>query len=320
MRYYVLFVLISCAAHAAAGALTALPVAAAWPVIRRRTRDAGAGARARTLATMRLLPSLIGLAGAATIATVFVRYEPSDTTETPGLLLVAGASVTLGFGVAAAVRLARALSAGIACSRLLRACGRPRVRDDGTRVWVVDTDYPVAAVTGILRPRLLLSTRIIDECTPGELEAVVRHEVAHVRRRDNLVRAAMLYLPDPFAYSRAGREMQQAWANAAEESADDLAAGPQVAPRAELASALIRVARMDDRPAPRWVPALGFYEGANLAHRVSRLLEAGRLSTGRSPRAIAALVAVAACWALALTDPVARTLHAWMEVAVQHAP
>ena len=320
MRYYVLLVLIPCAAYATASVLTSLAVAAAWPMIRRRTRDAEATLRARAMATTRLMPALVGLMSAATIAIVFIRYEPPDTTETPGLLLVAAASVTFGLGAAAARRLAGAIAAGVVCAQLLRTCGRSMARDDGTRVWVVDTDYPVAAVTGILRPRLLLSTRIIDECTPGELEAVVRHEVAHVRRRDNLVRAAMLYLPDPFAYARAGREMQQAWANAAEESADDLAAGPQVAPRAELASALIRVARMDDRPAPRWVPALGFYEGANLAHRVSRLLEAGRLSTGRSPRAIAALVAVTACWALALTDPVARTLHAWMEVAVQHAP
>jgi hypothetical protein len=319
-RYYVLLVLISCAAYAAASVLTAVPVAAAWPAIRRRTRDAGASARARALAAMRLLPSIIGLAFAATMAIIFIRYEPPDTTETPGLLLAAAASVTLGLGVAAAGRLLRAVSAGIECSRLLRACGRSVVRDDGTRVWVVETDYPVAAVTGIFRTKLLLSTRLFDECPPRELEAVVRHEVAHVRRRDNLVRAAMLYLPDPFACFRAGSELQQAWAQAAEESADDSAAGQHLESRAELASALVRVARMADRPAPRWMPALGFYEGTNLEHRVRRLLEAGRLSTGIPPRALAVLLALTTCWALALTEAVARELHAWMEVAVRHVP
>jgi Zn-dependent protease with chaperone function len=321
MRYYLLFVLITCAAYAAASVLAALTAAAAWPIVRRRTGAAEASSRARTLAALRLLPALVGAGVAAATAGAFLRYEPADTTETPGLLLVLAASLTLGLVTSAAWRLHRALAAGTACSRLLRSCGRSMACDDGTRVWVVETDYPVAAVTGIVRTQLLLSKRIIEECTPGELGAVVRHEAAHVRRRDNLVRAAMLYLPDPLAYARIGREMQRAWADAAEESADDTAAGEEPESRAELASALVRVARMADRPAPRWMPALAFYEGTNLERRIGRLLQAGLQSTAGLPAGrIAAILALAGCWALALSDAVARELHVWMELAVTYVP
>ncbi len=144
-----------------------------------------------------------------------------------------------------------------------------------SRIWLIESAYPVAAVTGLFRTRLLISTRIVSECTPRELEAVIRHEAAHVRRRDNLVRAAMRYLPDPMLLLNAGRELQTGWAAAAEEAADDEAAGPRVEARTELAAALVRVARMAEGPPPQWMPALAFYEGTNLENRVRRLLRAG---------------------------------------------
>jgi beta-lactamase regulating signal transducer with metallopeptidase domain len=175
-------------------------------------------------------------------------------------------------------------------------------------------------VTGLFRPRLLLSARIIAECTASELDAIVRHERAHVRRGDNLARAAILYLPNPLAFTPAGREMQHAWAAAAEEAADDDAAGDAVDGRTALASALVRVARMATAPAPDWVPALTFYEGNNLENRVRRLLD-GRHGGGRVPVAgvLLSVLLFAGC-AFALTDGAARQLHAWMEIAVQHVP
>src|SRR5690606_35484392 len=148
----------------------------------------------------------------------------------------------------ALVSLGRALRSSRACARLLRECGRRVERQDGVRFWLVETDYPVAAVNGIFGSDLVVSTRIFSECTPGEVEAVLRHEQAHVRRRDNLVRAAMLGLPSPLALVAAGREMQAAWSAAVEESADDAAAGAEPAARAALASALVRVAKMVRTP------------------------------------------------------------------------
>lgn len=44
------------------------------------------------------------------------------------------------------------------------------------------------AVSGLLRPRLVLPREIDRMLTPEELHAVVLHELTHARRRDNLIR------------------------------------------------------------------------------------------------------------------------------------
>lgn len=41
-------------------------------------------------------------------------------------------------------------------------------------------------VFGVFRPVLLLPDRILDCLTAREMEAIVAHELCHVRRRDNL--------------------------------------------------------------------------------------------------------------------------------------
>ena len=49
---------------------------------------------------------------------------------------------------------------------------------------MIDLDIPVALCYGLLRPRLLLSTGLARRLSDAELEAVLRHEAAHLRRRD----------------------------------------------------------------------------------------------------------------------------------------
>jgi hypothetical protein len=320
MRYYVLLVLVPCAAYASASLVAALVSRLAWTSLRPRIDEWSASRRAHVIAAIRLAPVAAGLASSAIITGAFLRFEPLDTTETPGLFLLGTALLTWGLAAVGGMRALQAALASVRCRRLLRLAGQRMIRHDGTRVWLLDTPYPVAAVTGLFRPRLLLSARILEECTASELDAIVRHECAHVRRRDNLTRAAILYLPNPLSFTTAGREMQQAWAAAAEEAADDDAAGDAADERTVLASALVRVARMATAPAPDWMPALTFYEGNNLERRVRRLLDGRRRSRSVPMTGIAlSLVLLAGC-AFALTDDAARQLHAWMEIAVQHVP
>jgi hypothetical protein len=320
MRYYILFVLIPLAAYAAAGVAGALGVSWARPWLTRRVADRGAAERARVLALARLFPMAAGTVAALLFTTVFVRFEPRDTMEVPGTVLLASALITFLLLLASLTRTAQSWRAGLRCAALLRQAGRRWRRDDGQQVWIVDTAYPVAAVTGLFRTRLLISTRILQGCTPGELEAVIRHEAAHVRRRDNLVRAVMRCLPDPLLPMHAGRKLEAAWAAAAEEAADDEAAGPQAAARTELAAALVRVARMAEGPPPRWMPALAFYEGTHLDHRVRRLLAAGAGSNDVTARMLTAGGVAVAAGALLFTHTASRQLHALMELAVRHLP
>lgn len=320
MRFYLLLLLVPAAAFAVSSVLTAAATAAAWPLVRRSLRQAGASTRALLIGMTRLAPVTIGGIAATIASAAFVRFEPRDTTETPGLLLGLAGAIALGMAMNASVRIARAIRAATRCSRLLRLGGTRAISADGTSFWVLDTDYPVAAVTGIVRSRLLLSTRVLRECTSGELDAIISHERAHVRRRDNLVRAAMLCLPDPLRFTAAGREMEAAWASAAEEAADDAAAGVTEERRALLAAALVRVAKMANSPMPEWMPGLAFYQGNNLETRVCRLLTPARCSSGARFQGVAAVAAICAGWGFALTEPVARGLHAWMELAVGFVP
>lgn len=320
MRYYVLFILVSCAAYATASVVASGISAAVWPLLREYLHGASAAVRARAIAVARLAPIAAGAAFATIIGAAFVRFEPLDTTEAPGLFLASAASFTLMLVALAATRIARATQASARCNRLLRLGSRRIVRPDGTSVWLLDTAYPVAAVTGLLRPRMILSTRLLEECTDGELDAIVRHELAHIRRRDNVLRAAILCLPNPLAFSAAGRQMQQAWAAAAEEAADDAAAGDGTEMRTVLASALVRVAKMSTAPPPDWMPALTFYEATNLENRVRRLLDSGGLAAGMPLRGAAIMIAIGASCAFALTEGPASQVHTWMELAVQYVP
>lgn len=52
---------------------------------------------------------------------------------------------------------------------------------------ILSSDFPEPGVCGIRRPKLVLPKRVVEALTDQELVAVLLHEVAHVRRRDNLV-------------------------------------------------------------------------------------------------------------------------------------
>jgi hypothetical protein len=131
----------------------------------------------------------------------------------------------------------------------------------------------------------------------------------------------MRFLPDPLAHTATGHAIQQAWKDAAEEAADDLAA-QDPAERTDLASALVRVAGMagmaDSHP-PRWTPALTFFERTTVESRVRRLLMSGPSDAGPLRWLPAALLATATVLAVS-TEAFGLRLHALMELAVQALP
>src|SRR2546423_1617762 len=53
---------------------------------------------------------------------------------------------------------------------------------------LVETDLvSTPALAGMFRPVLLLPATLATSLTPGELELVLRHELAHAQRRDVLI-------------------------------------------------------------------------------------------------------------------------------------
>jgi beta-lactamase regulating signal transducer with metallopeptidase domain len=119
------------------------------------------------------------------------------------------------------------------------------------------------AVDGVLRPRILLPVGIDRVLSAHELEAVLVHELTHVRRRDNLIRlvqelALCLLWFHPFVWITTSRV-----ALYRELSCDDSVI--QCARGADLIAALAKLAN----PAPEWL--LQANASSFLSHRLARL-------------------------------------------------
>jgi hypothetical protein len=322
MHYERLLVLACFAAAAVGSAGATLIVVVSRVRLRSAIERRTARTRAHVLFALRAFPFLAGLLAMVAVGTAFLRYEPRNTTEEPGVLLLLGAAAALGCCVGAAGRLLHAARQTALCSRVVARVGeRIDLAGFPAPVYRVHAGFPVAAVSGALRPKLILSSSVLDGCPADELRAILRHERAHVQRRDNLVRLVMLGLPDPLGLMRAGDDILRAWQDAAEEAADEDAGMGSEEARSSLAAALVRVAKMAGGPPPGWMPALALFDGDRLERRVRRLLDPEPpASTLAAERASAMLMASAlcACWMWAVTGP--RPLHEFVEWAVRTLP
>src|SRR5262249_21743930 len=179
----------------------------------------------------------------------------------------------------------------------------------------------VIALSGVFRPRLLVTRGLVDALSSAELAASVAHEVGHRRALDNLKRLIMRASPDILIAFPAARVLEQRWASAAEHAADRMA-GSGAAARCALASALVKVARLTPAVPPIAEPISTLIAGGEIASRVQRLLDDRQVPNGRSatlPIWIAGFAAVLVPLFLAYT-PLLRAVHEATEVLVRTLP
>jgi Zn-dependent protease with chaperone function len=126
---------------------------------------------------------------------------------------------------------------------------------------------PALAVAGGLSPRVLLSDAAAASLNAPELEAALKHEIAHVRRRDNLKKLLFRLFTLPGLSA-----LESAWSEAAEMAADD-AAVSNSRQALDLASALIKLSRFAP-PQKSAVLATGLAHasGSALNARIARLV------------------------------------------------
>jgi Zn-dependent protease with chaperone function len=261
--------LVALASYAALSTASALGVCVVW------SRVAGRGAPRRValrLFAIRLLPAVVGAAAAVIAVSAFVLFEPNQHHEAvgPAVLLPAGLGALLLAGGAG--RVALALRASARLRRQWRAPASVRMAGCPVEILRAETPFPVVALMGWFRPRLIVASRVFDACTPAEIEAVIAHELAHLASRDNLRRTVLTVCPDVLAGSRTARAIERAWADATELAADDRAAHAGPRRRLDLASALVKVARLAVDVAPPPLPSSALFRGEPVADRVRRLL------------------------------------------------
>ena len=249
------------------------PLALALLRTDRPTQDPDA--RSRRLFALRLLPAALGIFVAfGLVLPSFLRLEPVRSGERVGAGLVLLAALS---GTVVVAGLARAALACLATRRLVRGWARRarpiQLHGIALPAFSLEEPFPLVAIAGWLRPRLYVSSTVLRHCTRAELEAIVAHETGHLRRGDTWKRVLLRACPDLFALMPLGAGIERLWTEAAEQAADDHAAAAGRARSLDLASALIRVARLAGSARPIALPLTTLYRGGGVAERVSRLLE-----------------------------------------------
>jgi Zn-dependent protease with chaperone function len=158
---------------------------------------------------------------------------PAFTVQTAAALALLSLAATV---LLLAVRSIVATVAADRAARRLCRTGEVRVIA-GQRVVVLPDGLPRAFCVGLVRPVIVLSSGTLARLRPVEVEAVIGHESAHVRRRDPLRVAALGILADALFFLPVVRRLADRHATLAEISADAVAAGR--AGRPALARALL---------------------------------------------------------------------------------
>jgi beta-lactamase regulating signal transducer with metallopeptidase domain len=224
------------------------------------------------LFALRLTPFVVATGVTLVLAVPsFLLLEPRAVDEPMGV-----APVLLGLcGMAAVV--AGMWNAAAALARVSRTVARwssgarvidSRSVDSGPSVSVrVSAAVPTLTAAGILRPSVWLSQVTEFVLTERELETALRHEVMHVRRRDNLRKLILRLVVFP---GMAG--LERAWRESTEMAADD-AAVSSASEALDLAAAVIKLSRVTPmEPPAELTTALVYSPAESVNARVERLV------------------------------------------------
>jgi Zn-dependent protease with chaperone function len=260
------------AVHFLVATMLSLLVAAALPAFEKLLEGLDPRCRATRLLALALLPAAGGLfAALALIAPAWLLYEPRGLAERPGplLILLAASGAAL-----VALRLGIALRDQWRTARLVGRWTRESRELHGLPLTAtrIAHDLPLAALFGLLRPRLLLSEALLEALSGEELEAVLAHECAHVAARENLKRFLLRASPDPLALLPGGARLRAAFEAAAEIAADRSACAR--VPPLRLARALLKVAALMPSGRRPHLAVAALHREGGIAARVQMLLRA----------------------------------------------
>ena len=273
--------------------------------------------RSRRLLAIRFLPfAASAIVSLALFVPAHLRFEPAQTGETFGMLALTVACLGWLLLVRAGWRGGRLL---IASTRLTRSMRRTAAAEPAAP-WLELPLLHGIALAGVLSPRVLIGSETRRVLSPRELEVAVAHELAHRRAMDNFTRVALQCLPDFFGLTPAARRLERLWDAQAECLADARAVDGSPDRATHLASALVKVARLDAPHMPSVVAWSTFHQAALLETRVRLLVEQapGRVDDNRGFAGGATLIAAAVIGAWATGVP--HSLHWLTEIVVATLP
>jgi beta-lactamase regulating signal transducer with metallopeptidase domain len=183
-------------------------------------------------------------------------------------------------------------------------------------IFAVHSAFPIIAVVGLVRQRIVIARSVLDACAPEEVRAILAHEQVHIDRHDNVRRAIFAASPDVLSWLPVSGRLLAAWHDRCEENADNGASRLGERGRVLLAQALIRVARLAPAtPSIQDLPASALYRGEELNRRIHRLLAPPAAVAAPSLR-LRYLIALA----FTASVPAVRPIHDLVEAAVTWLP
>ncbi|HTZ84601.1 MAG TPA: M56 family metallopeptidase [Candidatus Acidoferrales bacterium] len=243
-------------------------VSVSWRRVYRRVRHYRVHCVADLLFAIRIFPFVsAAMITAAFTVPSFLLLEPRTIKEPLG-----GAPLALGIcgALLGGVGIARAMVALLRASRNVSGwtvqaeAGTPMAKVPVLRI---RPSIPAMTAAGILRPRVLVSGSAESLLSGAELQTTLRHEIAHVRRRDNLKKLLLCVMAFPGM-----RKLESEWLEATEMAADD-AAVSNAGEALDLAAALIKLSRLGSNEAVSDLTAALVQTSASIMNaRVERLI------------------------------------------------
>lgn len=318
------------AAFLAFNSLASLAMAGLWRVAGGFTRSWTAVSRARLLFYLRTLPFLVALLSVALLVVpAYVVYEPRHSVEAVSFKL---ALLALFSATGIAVSIYRGIATHRATANLtsdwLRQGEPIRIPGIDIEAYQIEHAFPLVGILGFLRPRLFVARQVLQILTAEEISAAVAHENGHLSARDNLKSGLMQACRDALLIIPSGRLLDKAWSEASEEAADENAARQGNGVALDLASALVKIARVIPDGARPTMPAgvflLGDEETKGIKSRVRKLiaLAASERRQGYRHDAFANLLVWAPASVLLVTLAIAATspvLLSRVHYLIEHA-
>jgi Zn-dependent protease with chaperone function len=250
-------------------------------VSKRLLAKCSARTRAEILFVMRIGPPVIAIVAiAAFMIPSYLTYEPHASGEVVSWKL--GALATLS-AVGVGLAISRGLRSWLATRSLLKewlASSTPVHLDEiAVPTFVLRHPFPIIAVVGAVRPRLFIADQVFASLSQQELAAAVAHEYGHLAAHDNFKRSVMRISRAALLLIPCGRSLDRAWSEASESAADEHAAQRSSLVALNLASALVRIAKMIPKGQRQIMPAsvsaflAGHEDTPRVRVRVTRLVE-----------------------------------------------
>ena len=262
--------------------LISLVASVVWRIFDKSTQSFSSQKRTQFIFLLRIFPLFLTIIFVlAFLIPAYLLFEPHSENETVTFKLAVPALISI-FGIIVAVY--RVFGTWWKTRQLIKSWlhySEPIfIENISLPVYQLRHPFPVIAVVGVFRPKLFIAEQIFSTLSEAELAAAIEHETGHLVTRDNLKRVLLRIGRDLLVFPM-GKKLEKAWAENSESAADEYAAQSNKETALNLASALIKIAKMVPTNATTTMPLGAFLienQKVDVTWRVRRLLEISKLT------------------------------------------